>query len=245
MLHLSRHFFIIAGIIIIALICLEPLCRYVWQRRKFARNKTEEIKTATSDSMPETLEPDATTAGIAESEIPAERTPIPTLTEPTPPTLPEAANESLREPLRAQNKPQKAEIGPDPNLIMLTVMSLDNKKFRGYDLVKALEENYLHFGQWSIYHRHKYRNGKGPRYFSVASVINPGTLNPERLADLSVPGLALFMPRDNPKHDRIIFRQMLLTAEDLAKRLVGVVCDAERTPLNETSLAKYEAACFL
>jgi cell division protein ZipA len=126
-----------------------------------------------------------------------------------------------------------------PNVISLTVMSIKSRPFAGYDVINALKENHLHHGIYDIYHRHKYRNGKGPLYFSVASVVKPGSINPRKVGELSTPGLALFMSLDNPKHDRIVFKQILATAHQLAKTLGGVVCDDRRVPLRESSLEAY------
>jgi cell division protein ZipA len=138
---------------------------------------------------------------------------------------------SANEVLPENSREQKPKTMGNPRVMTLTVMSIDQKPFAGYDLVKALDECSLFHGEMSIYHRHKYRNGKGPLYFSVASVINPGTIDPTKLGNLSTPGLALFMELNNPKHDRITFKQMLVTAQELAEKLGGVVCDAEKLNL--------------
>jgi len=150
-----------------------------------------------------------------------------------------SANQVLPAHERLDNNPAKKVEVKMPEVITLTVMSLNSKPFIGYDLINALEANNLHFGEMDIYHRHKYRNGKGPLYFSVASIVRPGTLDPKNLGVLSTPGLALFMQLDNPKHDRIIFKQMLATAHDLAKALNGIVCDERRVPLRESTIQGY------
>jgi cell division protein ZipA len=150
-----------------------------------------------------------------------------------------SANQVFPAHERPENSVPKKVESKMPEVITLTVMSINNKPFIGYDLIRALEANNLHFGDMNIYHRHKYRNGKGPLYFSVASVTRPGTLDPKNLSVLSTPGLALFMQLDNPKHDRIIFKQMLTTAHDLARALNGAVCDDRRVPLRESTIQSY------
>ena len=150
-----------------------------------------------------------------------------------------SANQAFPTYERPENSAPKKVESKMPEVITLTVMSINSKPFIGYDLIRALEANNLHFGDMNIYHRHKYRNGKGPLYFSVASVTRPGTLDPKNLSVLSTPGLALFMQLDNPKHDRIIFKQMLSTAHDLAKVLNGAVCDDRRVPLRESTIQGY------
>ena len=150
-----------------------------------------------------------------------------------------SANQAFPTHERPENSAPKKVESKMPEVITLTVMSINSKPFIGYDLIRALEANNLHFGDMNIYHRHKYRNGKGPLYFSVASVTRPGTLDPKNLSVLSTPGLALFMQLDNPKHDRIIFKQMLSTAHDLARALNGAVCDDRRVPLRESTIQGY------
>ena len=152
-----------------------------------------------------------------------------------------SANEAIPKPKVTEKTEVKT---PQPKVeteevITLTVMSINSRPFAGYDLIKALEENYLHYGEFGVYHRHKYKNGKGPLYFSIASVVKPGTLDPKNIGTLSTPGLALFMQRNNRKHDRIVFKQILATAHQLAKSLSGAVCDANRVPLHEATLQSY------
>ena len=148
-----------------------------------------------------------------------------------------SANEAIPE---TKPKIQEPKITTETaDVITLTVMSINSRPFAGYDLIQALEENHLHYGEFGIYHRHKYKNGKGPLYFSVASVVKPGTLDPKSIGTLSTPGLALFMQLNNRKHDRIVFKQILATAHQLAKTLGGVVCDNKRVPLREATLQSY------
>lgn len=127
------------------------------------------------------------------------------------------------------------------NVVSLTVMATHSCRFAGYDLINALQDNHLHHGDYDIYHRHKYKNGKGPLYFSVASVVDPGTLNPKDLANISTPGVVLFLPTNTPKHDRIVFKHALATAHNLAKTLGGIVCNEKRIPLTEQSMKDYES----
>lgn len=129
---------------------------------------------------------------------------------------------------------------PIAEIAALTVMSSDLRTFAGYDIIQSLESNALHFGEKNIYHRHKYKNGKGPLYFSVASVVKPGEINPKKLGELSTPGLLFFMELENPKHDQLVFKQMLAAAHEVAKALKGVVCDEKRVPLSKASMRRYQ-----
>lgn len=146
-----------------------------------------------------------------------------------------SANQRMPKSMPAEKPKPEVPI----NVISLTIMAMKSRPFAGYDIIRTLEENNLHHGEFDIYHRHKYRNGKGPLYFSVASIVKPGTIDPRRVGELSTPGLALFMELDNPKHDRAVFKQALSTAHHIAKTLGGVVCDNKRVPLRESSLESY------
>ena len=154
---------------------------------------------------------------------------------PISPSSIQSANQPLPKSIPAEEPEQAKPI----NVISLTIMAMNSRPFAGYDIIRSLEENNLHHGEFDIYHRHKYRNGKGPLYFSVASIVKPGTIDPRRVGELSTPGLALFMELDNPKHDRVVFKQALATAHQIAKSLGGVVCDQQRVPLRESSLQTY------
>lgn len=154
---------------------------------------------------------------------------------PIEPDVVQSANQAMPKQQTAQPTQDEKPI----DVISLTVMSINSRPFAGYDVIRALQESHLHHGEYDIYHRYKYRNGKGPLYFSVASIVKPGTINPRKIGELSTPGLAIFMELNNPKHDRTVFKQALATAHELAKTLGGVVCDNKRIPLRESTLQVY------
>jgi cell division protein ZipA len=239
-----RTILLIIGIIVILAIALDGWRRKHQRRSAILRTRSpfdiipEETSSTTNEvagqrSVP-TLESPTVHIAVPQTHIPvrAENSAVATQVK--------SANEAMpkREPLK--KRPIIANVPAAPSsVIMLTVMSANNQPFAGHDLIKILDEANLHFGEYDIYHRHKYKNGKGPLYFSVASVVKPGTLNPESIAAIATPGLALFMRMDNPKHDRITFKQMLATAHELARALGGVVCDDKRVPLREATLKFY------
>lgn len=155
------------------------------------------------------------------------------------PSRPEAANQVQPTETKPIEAPIVDEAVVEPELVSLTVMAQNNRCFGGRDTLSALQHCDCHFGEFDIYHRHKYRNGKGPKYFSIASVTAPGTLQPTKVGELSIPGLILFMEKTDPKHDCQSFKQLLATSHELARQLGGVVCDEQRVPLQEVTLKKY------
>lgn len=182
----------------------------------------------TSGPIPVEIEPLQQTEDSANQTLPEKKS--------IKPEMIQSANQRIPKSV-APEKPKKEEA--PINVISLTIMAMKSRPFAGYDIIRTLEDNNLHHGEFDIFHRHKYRNGKGPLYFSIASIVKPGTIDPRRVGELSTPGLALFMELDNPKHDRAVFKQALSTAHQIAKSLGGVVCDSQRVPLRESSLQSY------
>jgi len=68
--------------------------------------------------------------------------------------------------------------------------------------------------------------------FSVASLLKPGHLDPALADDFSTPGLTLFMVLPGPQKPAEAIRDMLTTAERLARALNAEVYDAKRKPLS-------------
>lgn len=185
------------------------------------------------------------TAPVASGPIPVEIEPLEEVEPSANQKLPEKPV-IKSENIQSANQRMPKKVPEDPvekekisEVLTLAVMAINSRPFAGYDVIHALQECHLHHGEFDIYHRYKYRNGKGPLCFSVASVIKPGTINPRKVGELSTPGLVLFMELDNPKHDRTVFKQVLATAHELAKTLGGVVCDNNRVPLREGTLQSY------
>ncbi len=107
--------------------------------------------------------------------------------------------------------------------------------FRGPALARALEQCGLEPGPRRIYHRMAH----GRPVFSVASMIEPGHLEPEALADESfaTPGLAVFMTLPGPLEAREAFDRMLETARRLAAHLDGELLDERRSALTPQTVA--------
>lgn len=175
---------------------------------------------------------------------------FPPLSEPeTPaPVAPEAGDtvETVRDELealgdllaeeQARREPAQQPLGLEEELVVtLYLVAPRGAPFAGEAVRAALEAEDLRFGEMSIYHR--LAPGRLPRaIFSVAGLVEPGTLEPERLASESFPGLALFLQLPGPVAPVEAFEALASTAQALAGRLGGELRDDARNPLSAQRL---------
>lgn len=149
--------------------------------------------------------------------------------QPVPPRPRSSAPEKAPAPPtpRTEAPPQPA---PD-KLIVLHVAAGPSGHILGVQLKAALESEGLEFGVMDIYHRLvNTSNGHVPQ-FSVANMLNPGTLDPATMDELSTVGVALFLQLPGPRDAMESFEAMLKCAQSLAERLDGQVLDASRSAL--------------
>jgi len=109
-------------------------------------------------------------------------------------------------------------------IISLLIAERDGVPIDGPKLHQALQRQKLEYGARQIYHR-LYKN---EIVFSVASLLKPGILDPQLAKQLATPGLTLFMLLPGPQKPADAIRDMLLTAEALAKALNAEVYDGKR-----------------
>jgi len=122
-------------------------------------------------------------------------------------------------------KPAAAPV-PKDKIIALLIAEREGAHIDGPRLHQALQRQRLEYGARQIYHRLY----QGEVVFSVASLLKPGILDPEQSAQLSTPGLTLFMMLPGPQRPADALRDMLGTAESLAKALNAEVYDGKRAP---------------
>lgn len=120
------------------------------------------------------------------------------------------------------------EPGTPSDVIVVHVFASRGNQFQGAELGAALEEVGMGYGAMRIYHR---MDEAGDRLFSLANTVEPGQFDPERMADLQTPGVALFLALPGPQRPAATLEEMLATADTLTRRLDGRLLDADRNPL--------------
>lgn len=132
----------------------------------------------------------------------------------------------LADPGRTEGAPGNGET----KIVVLHVAAPRGERFAGPILVKTLQAEHLRHGKYKIFHR---AVASGETVFSVASMIEPGSIDLDRIDALDTPGLSLFMTLPGPQDGASAFADMLATARRLASSLNGDVLDETGSTLTK------------
>lgn len=116
-------------------------------------------------------------------------------------------------------------------ILALHVTPHGDTRFPGSDVLEALKISALQFGRYQVFHRLEGEGEEAPSVFSVASMLEPGTLDLQTLPEMTLPGLTLFMVLPGPRNGVAAYADMLATARRLAQHLDGEVLDETRSTL--------------
>jgi len=125
-------------------------------------------------------------------------------------------------------------------VIAFTIMAPESKAFTGRAVKAALENHELHFGDMQIYHRQTAGSHK-QTLFSVANILDPGTLLPDKFVSMTTPGLLLFAKLPGPVNGMALFDDLLDTARGINEQLDGILCDETREPVSDALLESMRA----
>lgn len=123
-------------------------------------------------------------------------------------------------------------------VIALTVMAREDKLFSGPLVLKVLQEVGLEHGDMGLFHYHL--AGRREPLFSVANLLEPGSFQLSEIATLQTPGLLLFMRLPAIVEGELALQTLLQKARQMAAQLSATLCDEQRLPLDEETLARFE-----
>ncbi|NOH94391.1 MULTISPECIES: cell division protein ZipA [unclassified Vibrio] len=163
---------------------------------------------------------------------------------------PVVPNETLtqREPVVAKEvvTPQSAtveEAKPDEELglevIVLNVHCAGEIPFVGTELFRSMENNGLTYGEMSIYHCFAQSTDAPKVIFSVANMMQPGTLEHDDPADFTTKGISFFMTLPCYGQADQNFNVMLSAAQKIADDMGGNVLDESRNLMTPNRLSDY------
>jgi len=128
-------------------------------------------------------------------------------------------------------------------VISFSIMAVEGQQFAGQLVRTTLDNADLHFGDMQIYHR--YTPGVQPQtLFSVANILDPGTLIPDSLTSSSTPGLLMFARLPGPVNGLTLFDDLLETANKIALTLGGVLCNDQRQPISDQEVEAMRSRIF-
>lgn len=119
--------------------------------------------------------------------------------------------------------------------LAFTVMAQPDQLMDGLVIQRILEQLDMQFGEMQIFHRYLASSQKQV-LFSVANVIEPGTLIPDQFDLLHTPGLLLFANLPGPLNGLLLFDEILDAANQLAEQLDGVICNEKREPITQKDI---------
>jgi cell division protein ZipA len=127
-------------------------------------------------------------------------------------------------------EPQKSEPpSTHQRIVAIRLVAGGGERIDGAALRTALESDGLRFGRYSIFHRQR---ADGRALYSVASLVEPGSFDPDRMPMQQFPGISLFAVFPGPVDAPDAFDDLLATARRLADRIGGVLQDERGGPLS-------------
>jgi cell division protein ZipA len=117
---------------------------------------------------------------------------------------------------------------PTQKIVALRIAAMPAAPFEGARLREAIEALGFEFGRYRIFHR---LDASGRSVFSLASLKEPGTLDPEAMEGATFHGLAMFAVLPGPWPAARTLDDLLATARALATRLGGQLQDERGSPL--------------
>lgn len=126
-------------------------------------------------------------------------------------------------------------------VIVLNVHCAGDDPFVGTKLFDSMQQNGLIYGEMDIFHRHADLSGTGKVLFSVANMMQPGTLKHDDPAEFSTKGISFFMTMPCFGDAEQNFKLMLKTAQQIADDLGANVLDDARNLMTPNRLDRYRA----
>ncbi len=138
----------------------------------------------------------------------------------------------------AESKP-KEPASDELEVIVLNVHCAGDEPFVGTKLFDSMQQNGLLYGEMDIFHRHADLSGTGKVLFSVANMMQPGTLKHGDPAEFTTKGISFFMTLPCFGDPAQNFKLMLKTAQQIADDLGGTVLDDARNMVTPDKLDAY------
>ena len=142
--------------------------------------------------------------------------------------LPQEQTQNLAEAptLSMSSTPQPRRI--ERRKIIALRLSSGPQRFDGARLRAAIEAESLQHGKYNVFHR---LHEDGASIFSVASMIEPGIFDLEKMAGAQFPGVTLFAQLPGPVAGMHALNELVACARSLHQALGGTLQDERGVPL--------------
>ena len=155
----------------------------------------------------------------------------------TEPTVPR--NDHLFKVRTSAPEPSRAPPAPPglDQVVVIWVVAKDGTSFGGHDLVKALADNGLRYGNDALFR--KFDVDSGEELFSVVNGIEPGTFDLSDLDALSTPRIVMLLSLVSATTGLAGFSEMLDAAQDISISLGGELRDENMGPMTGQTIEHY------
>ena len=148
------------------------------------------------------------------------------------------------EPVLSPQNVEKTEVEREPvknemEVIIFHVHAAGSSEFVGTQLFNSMQQHGLHYGAMDIFHCNTDMSGTGKVLFSVANMMNPGTLAHDDPATFTTKGISFFMTLPCYGDADQNFKLMLKTAQQIADDLGANVLDDKRNLMTPNRLSAY------
>ena len=155
----------------------------------------------------------------------------------TEPTVPR--NDHLFKVRTSAPEPSRAPPAPPglDQVVVIWVAAKDGTSFDGHELVKALADNGLRYGNDALFR--KFDVDSGEELFSVVNGLEPGTFDLSDLDALSTPRIVMLLSLVNATTGLAAFSEMLDAAQDISISLGGELRDENMGPMTGQTIEHY------
>lgn len=145
-------------------------------------------------------------------------------------TLAPPPQESRQEPTAPPRSPKMT--------LVLTVMASRHQLFHGPKIQVVAEALRFRLNSAGLYELFPETEAADVPILGLAHLRKPGSFEPQTLQELHTPGLLLFMKLPGPLEEMKALDLLVITADQLAQRLGGLICDEQRNRMTNQALAR-------
>jgi cell division protein ZipA len=155
----------------------------------------------------------------------------------TPPPARAAATQPRSTPSTAKPAPEaQRRQRPAPKIVLVSVAAGSGRTFAAQDIHATMRSLGLFYVDMGIFQRHENDTTDGALLFSVASMVEPGSIPSDEDTAFVTPGLTFFTQLPGSKEDVNMFDNMLFSAERTARNLGGELQDSQRSTLTPQTI---------